>query len=76
MNTANYEDALRVVQQLPPEEQDRLIAEIQDVRGQAAADAQWERVFAQAPDKHTKLTEQLRVDLKAGHTQPLDPHRL
>ncbi len=74
MATATYEDALRVAQQLTPEEQDQLIQDLQEVR-HAAADARWEAAFARSHDKLEAAAARVRVNRTAGRHIPLEPER-
>lgn len=72
MATATYEDALRVAQQLTPEEQDQLIQDLQEAR-QTADDARWEAAFVRSHDKLEVATARVRANRAAGRHIPLDP---
>ena len=74
MATATYEDALRVAQQLTPEEQDQLIQELQEVR-HAADDTRWEAAFARSHDKLEVAAARVRTNRAAGRHIPLDAER-
>jgi hypothetical protein len=78
MATTTYEDALRVVEQLTPEEQARLAAVLEEwaERRASESDAPWNDVFARSYDQQQKLAEKIRADIQAGRTSPLDLDRL
>ncbi len=72
MATSTYEDALRVVQQLTPEEQDRLIEDLQEAR-LVADDARWEEAFARSSDKLERAAARVRTNRAVGRHIPLEP---
>jgi hypothetical protein len=71
--TTLLEQAFSAASQLPAEEQDalakRLLADL-------AAEREWQRSLAAAPDKLAALADEALAELRAGQTQPLDPDQL
>lgn len=74
MATSTYEDALRVAQQLTPEEQEQLIQDLQAAR-LAADDARWEAAFDRSKDKLEVAAARVRANRASGRRIPLEPEQ-
>ncbi len=72
MATTPYEDVLHDARQLAPGDMDRLIADLQEARDQAADDARWDTAFARSTDKLEAVAARVRTHRAAGLHIPLD----
>lgn len=71
--SARFEKTIQKVAALPEAEQD-VLAEI--IQREIESEMKWEVLFAQSPDKLSKLGAEALQDFKAGRTVPLDPKKL
>jgi hypothetical protein len=71
MVPSTYEQVLQEVQQLTPEEQDRLIQDLQEARA-TEDDARWEAAFARSQDKLEVAAARVRANRAAGRRIALE----
>ena len=73
MSTKALQDAFAAASRLPDEDQDSIAAAILE---EVALERRWDASLRASGDALGRLADEALADLRAGHSEPLDPEKL